>query len=552
MDILFSFIPIVFTIIMMTIVNQPAKRVLPMAWLIAAVLAYFSWDKNVSEITAFTVFGALKAFDILVIIFGAILILNTLKLSGAMAVINKGFTSITADHRIQALIIGFMFCAFIEGAAGFGTPAALAAPLLVGLGFPPLAAAIVALIFNSVPVTFGVVGTPFFGATQTLQSSLVDKGIDPSHFTELLTKWVTIPNVIVGIVIPLMGICIMTRFFGKDRSIKQGLEVAPFAIFTALAFLIPYLLTALFVGPELPSLMGAFVGMAVVIVAAKKGFLMPKTIWRFPAKEEWEADWTSAETEEVEEELPQNSMSLIRAWIPYFLIAIILLVTRIPAFGLKSIMLSQKIGLEVGQWFGLDGLSYSFKWAYLPGVIPFMLVAMVSWFLFGMKKESIVQSCKKSINQLSGAAIALVAGVALVQIMLNTGGSEKLSMVSQMADAVSGWSGKAYPLFATFVGMLGSFISGSATVSNILFSSFQFEVSEMLEIPPVLILSMQCIGAAVGNMICINNVVAVMATVGCIGVGGKIIRINAIPALIYYLLVTIVVLCFISFGINPI
>jgi len=549
MNVLFSFLPIVFTIVMMTVVNQPAKRVLPMAWLMAALLAFFSWDNSVTEILAFSVFGAFKAFDILVIIFGAILILNTLKLSGAMAMINKGFTSITPDHRIQAIIIGFMFCAFIEGAAGFGTPAALAAPLMVGLGFPPLAAALIALIYNSVPVTFGVVGTPFFGATQSLQTSLENNGVDPEHFSTLLTHWVAIPNAIVGILIPLLGICILTRFFGKEKSFKQGLEVAPFAIFTALAFLVPYLLTALFVGPELPSLIGAFLGMGVVIYAARKGFLMPKHVWRFPERKQWEADWASGEADQ--EELPEKDMSILRAWTPYVLIALILLVSRIPALGIKELLVNRSIDLSVGSWFAIDGLEYSFKWAYLPGIIPFMLVAIVSWFFYGMKRIEIAKACQTSLKQLSGAAIALIAGVALVQIMLNTGDDNQLSMISQMADAVAGWSGTAYPVFATFVGMLGSFISGSATVSNILFSSFQYEVAEMLGISNVLIISMQCIGAAVGNMVCINNVVAVTATVGCVGVGGKIIRINAIPAMVYYILVTLIIMAFMAMGINP-
>ena len=537
---------------MMTIVDMPAKKVLPMAWFIAAFLAIFAWDNSIEETLAFSLFGALKAFDILIIIFGAILILNTLKNSGAMDVINKGLTAITPDHRIQALIIGFMFCAFIEGAAGFGTPAALAGPLLVGLGFPPLAAAVVALIFNSVPVTFGVVGTPFFGATQTLQQKLISSNIDPDHFSTLLTKWVAIPNTIAGIFLPLLGICIMTRLWGKEKSIRKGLEVAPFATFTAIAFLVPYTLTAIFIGPELPSLVGGFVGMGLVMIAAKKGFLMPKNLWRFPEKEQWDPSWASASSELSETIQPQRNISIIRAWIPYILIAVILLISRIPEFGVKDLLLSQNIHLRIGQWFGINGLDYSFKWAYLPGVIPFMLVAIISWILFKMNRNTIIKTCKNSLDQLSGAAIALIAGVALVQIMLNTGNSQHPSMISQMAEAVANWSGSYYPLFATLVGMLGSFISGSATVSNILFSSFQFEVSQMLDISSVLIVSMQCIGGAIGNMICINNVVAVTATVGCIGVGGKIIRINAVPALIYFLIVTTIILGLLSFGVNPV
>ncbi|MBZ9619131.1 L-lactate permease [Psychroflexus lacisalsi] len=116
------------------------------------------------------------------------LILNTIKLSGVMATINNGFKGITTDRRVQAIIICSMFGGFIEGAAGFVTPAALAGPLLVGLGFPPLAAALVVLIFNTVPVPFGAVGTPFFGGMSTLEANTEAPGVDPETFMMALTK----------------------------------------------------------------------------------------------------------------------------------------------------------------------------------------------------------------------------------------------------------------------------------------------------------------------------------------------------------------------------
>lgn len=133
--------------------------------------------------------------------------------------------------------------------------------------------------------------------------------------------------------------------------------------------------------------------------------------------------------------------------------------------------------------------------------------------------------------------------------MLETGNGSADSMISALAGSVASISGKGYPFFAMLTGMLGSFISGSATVSNILFSSFQYEVAELIGVSQVLIMSLQCIGAAAGNMICINNIVAVSATVGCFGAGGKIIRINAIPAFLYYILITFLIMGFISLGI---
>ena len=151
---LLAFVPIIICIGLMLGAHLPAKRVLPLSWLAACVIAVLIWKMSLKDAAACTLTGFLQAFEILVIIFGAVLIMNTLSCAGAMASIRQMFCHITPDARLQAILIGFLFSAFLEGAAGFGTPAALAAPLMISIGFPPLAAAVVALIYNSVPVPF--------------------------------------------------------------------------------------------------------------------------------------------------------------------------------------------------------------------------------------------------------------------------------------------------------------------------------------------------------------------------------------------------------------
>lgn len=548
MSALLAFLPILVTIILMAGFNWPAKKALPLALLLAIGVAFFHWDMTIQHVLGYTFFGFLKAIDILIIIFGAILILNTLKLSGAMTTINNGFSGITTDRRIQAIIIGFMFGAFIEGAAGFGTPAALAGPLLVGLGFPPLAAALVALIFNSVPVPFGAVGTPIFGAMSTLDANIETLGVAPDSFMMTLTQWIAIPNAIAGIFIPLLGLAIMTRIFGKSKSIKPALAAAPFAIFAGLAFMIPYVLIATIFGPELPSLVGAFIGLGIIIFAAKRGFLIPKKKWDFPEESAWPKIWRSnIDTGST----GQAKMSLLKAWSPYLLIAVILVITRIPTFGIKEFLVDQT--LTFNNVANISGLTYALKWAYLPGTIPFVLVALITHFMHKMPLKDVKKAWKLTFKQIGGAAIALFAGVGMVQLMLNSGvnGNGMDSMLTEMAEAAAGLSGAAYPFFATIIGALGSFMSGSATVSNILFMSFQFETATILGFSEVLITAMQGIGAGIGNMICVNNVVAVAATVGCIGAEGKIIRTNALPAFIYYLLITLIVGILIYSGFEP-
>ncbi len=548
MSALLAFIPILAAIVLMAGLNWPATKALPLSLLMAIAVAFFYWQMTLPFVFGYTFFGFLKALDILIIIFGAILILNTLKISGAMTTINNGFSGISSDRRIQVIIIGFMFGSFIEGAAGFGTPAALAGPLLVGLGFPPLAAAIVALIFNTVAVPFGAVGTPIFGAMSTLDTNLEQLGVASDTFMMSLTQWIAIPNLFAGVLLPLLGIMIMTRIFGKTKSIKPALAAAPFAIFAGAAFTVPYVLIAIIFGPELPSLVGAFIGLGIVVYAAKKDFLVPKDEWDFPEKESWPKIWRSnIDTGNTGE----AKMSLLKAWAPYLLIAIILVVTRIPEFGLKNFLVDQE--LIFNNVANISGLTYELKWAYLPGTIPFILVAIITHFMYKMPFKDVKDAWILTFKQIKNAAIALFAGVGMVQLMLNsdvnTTGMD--SMLTEMAVAASNLSGSAYPLFATAIGALGSFMSGSATVSNILFMSFQFETAVLLDFSPILITAMQGVGAGIGNMICVNNVVAVAATVGCIGAEGQIIRTNAVPALLYYLLITFIFGVLILAGFSP-
>ena len=543
-----AFIPILIAIILMVGLNWPAKKALPLAWLASGVVAWVVWRMEIYNIIAYSVYGVLKSLDVLIVIFGAILILNTLKQSGAMNTISDGFSGITKDRRIQAIIIGWMFGAFIEGAAGFGTPAALAGPLLVGLGFPPLAAAMVALIFNSTPVAFGVVGTPTLAAMSTIAGNLKSVGADPQVFEMVLTKCIAYTHGGVGIFIPLLGIAMMTKFFGKERSFKPAMEAAPFAIFAGLAFVIPYALVATFFGPELPSLVGAFIGLGVVVVAARKGFLMPKTTWNFPNESEWENDWKSSI---LQKDIKRSNMTLIKAWVPYALIALILVITRIPSLGLKELLSSQEILLP--NIMGVGELNYSLKWAYLPGTVPFMLVALVTHFIHKMSMDQIKTSWKNTFKQVTSPTIALFAGVAMVQLMLNSyvNNAGLDSMLTMMAKSIAVVAGGAYPFFSPFIGVLGAFVSGSNTVSNILFSSLQFETASILHMPEVLIITLQVIGGSIGNMVCVTNVVAVCATVGAIGVEGKLIRRNAIPMFIYGIVVAIIISILIYSKYNP-
>ncbi len=534
--------PLILVVVLMTAFNMAAKKALPIAYALTAIIVVFMWGMEIKNLIAYTFFGFLKSLDILIIIFGAILILNTMKYSGAMQLISDGFGNISQDKRVQLMIIGVFFVAFIEGAAGFGTPAALAAPLLIVLGFPPLAAAVLALILDSAPVSFGAVGTPINGALSTLDSLLVSQGIDKAVFASEFTTYSAALHLIGGSLNILVAVIVMIFVFGgKNKSIKAFVEFIPYAVFSAGLFLIPYTLIAMYLGQDLPALLSGFVGLGILILTTKKGFLVPKNVWSFPDSEEKDA------TENMQQQQPAKkaNFSLFIALLPYILITIALVATRLPGLGLKEFLLNIKFTLN--NVLGVEGLNYSLLILYLPGTI-FVLISLITHFVHKMTKDEIKASWKDTTKQVSGAFIALFAGIAIVQLMLNSGNAQNgvESILTIIAKAIVDLSGSFYVVVSPFIGILGAFISGSNTVSNILFSALQFESALLSNLPPSIIVALQNVGGAVGNMICINNIVAVCATTGILNKEGAILKINFFAAMIYSLMVILTTIYLIS------
>lgn len=549
---LIAFIPIIVTVVLIVAFNWPAKRALPLAWILACVIAFAVWKMNIHDMAAYTITGFLSAFETLVIIFGAILIMNTLKRSGAMSAINGMFKGVTKDARILAIIIGWVFGAFIEGAAGFGTPAALAAPLLISVGFPPLAAAIVALICNSTPVCYGAVGTPTNTAFATVKDAVAAGGADPDTWKMALTKWSAISMAVGAFFIVFVAVCVLVKLFGKNKSFKDALPCIPFIVFTVAVFDIIYLLIATFIGPELVSLVAAVITLFVSIGAAKAGFLQPKETWTFAPEETWDRSWLS--TTEVPE--PKVSdMPLLKAFTPYIIIIAILVATRVcqnVGMGWASAMKAFTIG--TGKSGVILGLNWNWAILWNPGVI-FIIVALLTIVIQGMKGSEVSGAWKDTGKQVSGAAIALLFGVAMVNIFRYTNVSSDVmdgSMLLIMARGLAALAGNAYVIVAPLIGVLGAFMSGSNTVSNTLFSSLQFETATILAMPQVFIVALQNNGGAIGNMVCVNNVVSACATTGTIGNEGKIIRTNIVPCIIYCAIVVIVLGGAMLMGINPV
>ena len=542
---LLALLPIAVVALFLVVLRWPASRAMPLSYLTAVGLALGVWKISGQQVAAATVKGLIIAATLLYIIFGAILLLNTLQQSGALRVIRKGFMNISPDRRVQVIIIAWLFGSFIEGSAGFGTPAAVAVPLLVGLGFPAMAAVVAGMLIQSTPVSFGGLGTPILVGVNTglkddaaVQAFAQAKGFEQwSEFLAHIGVKVAVLHAIAGILIPLFVVALMTRYFGSNRSFVDGLKVWKFAIFASLSMTVPYVIVARTLGPEFPSILGALIGLAIVVTASKKGFLVPKKedAWDFGPKEEWQPEWIGA-IEIKDDDMVSPRMNLFLAWSPYLLVAAFLIITRVPELGVKPLLLHAAVTFSWTEIFGTD-ITAKVQPLYLPGTI-FVVVSLITFALHGMKGGSYGTAWAVSGRTVFKASVALIFTVPMVQVFINSAGGlaghDKMPIA--LAEGVAGITGTAWPIFAPFIGGFGAFVAGSNTVSNMMFSLFQFGVGDRIGVDPTWIVALQAVGGAAGNIICVHNVVAASAVVGLVGREGLVIR-KTLPAFIYYALV---------------
>ena len=520
--------------------RTPARIAMPIVYVTAAVIAFYFWDMSLANVAASSVEGLFTTFDLLLIIFGAIFLLNTLERSGGVSAIRRSFNSISDDRRIQVVILAWLFGSFIEGASGFGTPAAVAAPLMVAMGFPAAGAVMLGMMIQSTPVTFGAVGTPILVGVQEGVASpeflamLTASGVTMGQYVNAVAVRAAVIHGITGTLMPTLMVVMMTRFFGANRSWTEGLSILPFTLFGGIAFTVPYVMTAWILGPEFPSLVGGLVGLAIVSFTTRRGFLVPEDTWDFPDRKNWPSDWNSDLDEKSNKVEERAHMSSPKAWAPYLILAFFLILSRLPSLPVGAGLRSLRF-----EWTEILGTSITAGTTplYLPGTIM-IVVVVITAFMHRMDPSSLKSAFVDSSKVLAGAGFVLVFTVPMVKVYINSGINDSgfASMPLAMADWVATTVGDIWPLFAGPTGALGAFIAGSNTVSNLMFAAFQHEVAVRLTISSAMIVALQAVGAAAGNMIAIHNVVAASATVGLLGKEGATLRKTILPT-IYYLLV---------------
>jgi lactate permease len=362
-------------------------------------------------------------------------------------------------------------------------------------------------------------------------------GMDfPQYLAHIAVRVATL-HAAAGTLIPLFVVCMLTGFFGARRSFAEGLHVWKFALFSAFAMTVPYLAVAILLGPEFPSLLGGLIGLAIVVFAAQRGFLLPRETWDFAPRATWEKDWMG--NVDPDEDLATDGprMGIFRAWAPYLLVALVLVVTRVPHLPVKAWL--SGITLTWPNIFG-TGINGSLQPLYVPGFL-FILVVLATYALHRMTRTQIVDSWRVASGQILGAGAALLFALPLVRVFINSGArfntSGLESMPITLAEGTAALAGSAWPFFAPWIGALGAFVAGSNTVSNLTFGLFQFATAQRIGASPEVVVAAQAVGGAAGNMVAIHNVVAAAATVGLLGREGLLLRKTVFPT-IYYCVLT--------------
>ena len=491
-----------FILLYMLAFRQSKGHVAAAAGLAGAFLtAILLWRMPVTLAASSVLNGAaFGLFPIVWIIITAVWIYNMTVESGEFEIIKYSLATLTNDRRLQALFIAFAFSCFIEGTAGFGTPAAIAAAMLMGLGFPALWAGGIALIANTAPVAFGAIGVPIIVAAQV-------SGLDQMQISAIAGRQLPI----LGLIVPLWVCVAMCGF-------KRSMEVMPAILVAGVSFAAAEFLLANFHGPTLADVGSALASIVALVLLLR--VWKPKSVFTFEGEKPVEAQAGK-----------YDKGRIFRAWLPYLILAVFVFL-----WGLGFV----KKALN-----GIPGASLGFGWPMLDGaVLKTMPIA----------PEGTVYAAKFGFNWLSAGGTAIfIAGLAAIPFMSGYGFARgiacfcrtlkqlvfpilTISMILGLAYVMnySGISstlglafthtGALFPLFAPILGWLGVFLTGSDTSSCALFSGMQRETALAVGMSPELAVAANATGGVTAKMISPQSLAVATAATNSVGMEGQFFR----------------------------
>jgi lactate permease len=453
------------------------------------ILAIFYWQ--ILPLSLFNSYGKgfFVAIDIFIIILGAIFFLEILKDLKIIKSISFYLGGLSKDYRVQIILIAWFFECFLEGTAGFGIPAAIAVPILIGLGLTPIKSLVVGLLGNSTPGVFGAAGTPIkigFGSLSTASVPL---------FAALFN--------LVGFLIPVFMLWVITS--GRINRKKEFLEALPFAIYSGLIFVVFSLLFVSF-GQEFPSILGSITGLIIIIISIKLNFLIPKN--------------NLSLIEEDKKVIETTTMSPIKSFLPYMILVALLILGKI---------FIDKYGIPIP-----GNFKHTFKF-YNPGFI-FMIAGLSVLFIWKQNWKLIITSIRKAFEGAITPFLVVFAMSAMVQIMIKSGENSS-GLLSAISYITRGFETNWLPFFAPFIGSFGAFMTGSVTISNIMFGNLFNIASINLSLNTSIVLALGVVGAAAGNMIALADILTAEAVTGLKNSEVKVLKGVIVPCLIYLFIV---------------
>ena len=442
------------------------------------------WEmESVRAIEAVLEGVALACWPILLVIVAAIFTYNLVLETKAMNTIKEMLTGVSHDKRVLILLIGWGFGGFLEGMAGFGTAIAVPAGMLAGIGINPILSVSVCLIANSVPTAYGSIGIP-----------LVTLGNVTGFDTVQLATFTSLQLGVLSLLCPWLMVIV------TGGGIKALRGMTMMCLGAGLAFFIPELAISMFVGPELAVVAGAIVTMGTIVFIAKK----------FPVNDP-EFAMPDHKTE------PISTSKAINACLPFILIFIFLLFTSKLVPPVNQALMAIKSSVPI--YNGEGGAPYTFVWVNTPGVL-IMLAAFIGGSQQGASFGQMLKLLGKTINGLKFTMVTIIAVIATAKVMGYSG------MTNQIADTAVAATGTAYPLIAAFLGSVGTYITGSATSSCVLFGKLQVVASQAIGASPggqAWVAAANAAGACAGKMISPLSIAIGSAAIGVKGADSQLL-----------------------------
>ncbi|MGE8224571.1 MAG: L-lactate permease [Stenotrophomonas sp.] len=521
---LIALLPIAFFFVALAVLRMKGWLAGTITVAIALAVALLFYRMPVSQALGAAGFGFLYGlWPIAWIIIGAVFLYKVSVKTGQFAIIRASILSVTEDQRLQMLMVGFAFGAFLEGAAGFGAPVAITAALLVGLGFKPLYAAGLCLIVNTAPVAFGAMGIPIIVAGQVT-------GLDAFEIGQMAGR--QLPFLTIIVLFWIMAI------MDGWRGIK---ETWPAVLIAGGSFAIAQYLTSNFIGPELPDITASLASLVCLTLFLRRW--QPKRIFRF----ETEASADAAAQASV---APRYSAGQIaKAWSPF-----LILTAMVTLWSIKPFKALFAAGGPLENWVlklpvpGLDQLVqkmppivnaptayeavYKFDAISATGT-AIMLAAVIAIIYLRMPVRAAVRTFGETVNELKMPIYSIGMVLAFAFIANYSGLSATLALALAH-------TGKAFTFFSPFLGWLGVFLTGSDTSSNALFSALQATTAQQIGVSEVLLVAANTTGGVTGKMISPQSIAIACAAVGLAGKESDLFRFTVKHSLIFTVMVGLI------------